>query len=106
MALLAAVVVGCQSVGYYKQAFSGQLQMLSNQQPIKGLIDNPDTSSKLKEKFRLILSLRQFAEKHLNLPAGDHYLSYIDLHRSCFPCLSLESHIPSLIYPERLHAPA
>ena len=80
--MLLAAVAGCQSVGYYKQAFSGQMQMLSNQQPLQGLIDNPGTSSKLKEKFRLILSLRQFAEKELNLPAGGHYLSYVDLHRS------------------------
>ncbi|MEO7515343.1 MAG: aminopeptidase [Verrucomicrobiota bacterium] len=82
LVLLLAAVAGCRSVGYYKQAFSGQMEMLSNQQPIQGLIDNPSTPSKLKEKFRLILSLRQFAEKKLNLPAGGHYLSYVDLHRS------------------------
>ncbi|MEO6181514.1 MAG: aminopeptidase [Verrucomicrobiota bacterium] len=80
--MLLAAVVGCQSIGYYKQAFSGQMEMLSNQQPIPALIENPNTSPKLKEKFRLILALRQFAKTKLNLPTGNHYLAYVDLHRS------------------------
>ena len=82
LVLLLAAVVGCQSIGYYKQAISGQLEMLSNQQPIPALIENTNTSPKLKEKFRLILALRQFAQTKLNLPTGSHYLAYVDLHRS------------------------
>ena len=82
LVLLAAVLAGCQSIGYYKQAIAGQMEMLSNQQPLPGLIKNPDTSPKLKEKFRLVLALRQFAEKKLSLPVGQHYLRYVDLHRS------------------------
>lgn len=77
-----AVLAGCQSIGYYKQALSGQLEMLSHQQPLPALIHDPDTPSKLKEKFKLILELRIFAERKLHLPTGNHYLSYVDLHRS------------------------
>ena len=80
--LLAAVLAGCQSVGYYKQAISGQMEILSAQQPLPDLIRNPDTSPDLKEKFELVLALRKFAETKLHLPVGKHYLRYVDLHRS------------------------
>lgn len=82
LVLLALTVAGCQSIGYYRQAISGQMEMLSNQQPIPALIEDTNTSPKLKEKFRLILALRHFAQDRLNLPTGRHYLSYVDLHRS------------------------
>lgn len=80
--LLLAAVAGCQSIGYYKQAISGQMQMLSNQKPLSEMIADSKTSPKLKEKFRLILALRSFAEENLGLSAGGRYLSYVDLHRS------------------------
>ena len=82
LVLLIVAVAGCQSVGYYKQAISGQMEMLSNRQPIHQLIANPQTPPKLKGKFELILALRNFAQTNLNLETGDHYLSYVDLHRS------------------------
>ncbi|HET7624778.1 MAG TPA: aminopeptidase, partial [Verrucomicrobiae bacterium] len=80
--LLLLAVAGCQSIGYYKQAIAGQIQMLSNRQPLTKLLANPDTKPELKKKFRLILELRDFAEKKLHLDAGKRYLSYVDLHRS------------------------
>jgi predicted aminopeptidase len=80
--LVVVAVAGCQSIGYYKQAISGQMQMLSNQRPLSELIADSQTKPKLKEKFRLILSLRDFAEEKLGLSAGGRYLSYVDLHRS------------------------
>lgn len=80
--LVLAVVAGCQSIGYYKQAISGQMQMMSNQQPLHRLIDDSKTAPALKEKFRLVLALRKFAEEKLSLSPGGRYLSYVDLHRS------------------------
>lgn len=80
--LLLLAVAGCQSIGYYKQAIAGQIQMLSNRQPLTKLLANPETKPELKKKFRLILELRDFAEKKLHLDAGKRYLSYVDLHRS------------------------
>jgi predicted aminopeptidase len=82
LVLALAAVAGCQSIGYYKQAVSGQVQMLSNQQPLSKLIADSETKPALKEKFRLILALREFAEANLGLSAGGRYLSYVDLHRS------------------------
>ncbi len=82
LVFLLICVAGCQSIGYFKQAVSGQMQMFANQQPLSKLIADPKTSPTLKEKFELILALRQFAQTNLNLETGGHYLSYVDLHRS------------------------
>lgn len=79
---LIALAAGCQAIGYYKQAISGQMEMLSHQHPLAKLIADPETPPQLKEKFQLVLALRKFAETKLSLPADGHYLSYVDLHRS------------------------
>ena len=80
--LVAAFLAGCQSVGYYSQAVSGQMEMLAHQKPLAELIKSPNTQPDLKGKFELVLALRQFAETNLNLPVGKHFLRYVDLHRS------------------------
>jgi predicted aminopeptidase len=80
--LLLLAVAGCQSIGYYKQAVAGQMQMLSNRKPLKEMLADDKTTPALKEKFRLILALRDFAADKLSLSPGKRYLSYVDLHRS------------------------
>jgi predicted aminopeptidase len=80
--LTLAVVVGCQSIGYYKQAISGEMQLLLHKQSIPELVKNPGTPSKLKQKLELILALRDFAKDKLRLPIDKDYLTYVDLHRS------------------------
>jgi len=79
--LLAAVLSGCQAIGFYKQAVTGQCQILTHQQPISRLIADPQTPAPLKAKFEQILKIRQFAADQLHLPAGQSYLKYADLHR-------------------------
>jgi predicted aminopeptidase len=74
-------VVGCESLSYYRQAIAGQYQILSTQQPITKLIANTNTPATLRDRFRTVLDLREFAEKELFLPADRHYLKYSDVHR-------------------------
>ena len=78
---LIAALSGCQSIGFYKQAIQGECQILLHRQSIEKLLANTNTSPQLKEKFRLVLQLRQFAEQKLSLPVDDQYLRYVDLHR-------------------------
>lgn len=80
--LVAFVVVGCQTAGYFKQAVQGQYQIMTSQQPIRKLLAEPQTSPTLREKLRQVEELRQFARKELALPVDGHYLRYADLHRS------------------------
>ncbi len=75
------VGTGCRSLPYYEQAISGQMQILQKQQPIAELIEDPDTAPELKNKLLFIQTVREFAEKELQLPVNDHYLSYVELGR-------------------------
>ena len=80
--LFASTCLQCRSLPYYEQAIDGQMQILQNQKPISDLIENPETPADLREKLLLIQSARTFAEKELQLPVNDHYLSYVELNRS------------------------
>lgn len=79
--MLAAGLTGCQTANYYKQAVQGQYQVLKHRRPMSELIADPQTPASLKEKFQVVLKLREFAESELKLPANGHYRSYVDLHR-------------------------
>lgn len=79
--LLSLALCGCESIGYYGQAISGQYQIMQSRQPIEDLISDPDTPEALAKRLELILAVREFAETELHLPVGDHYLSYVELDR-------------------------
>jgi predicted aminopeptidase len=79
--LFAAASLQCQSIQYYGQAIDGQMHILRNRQPISELVDDPATPQLLRKKLLLILAVRNFAEKELQLPVNNHYLSYVDLKR-------------------------
>ena len=78
---LAAVLAGCETVGFYAQAASGQLSLLGRRQPIDELIAAPDTPAALKRQLELVLRLRDFAERSLHLPLNNQYGDYADLQR-------------------------
>jgi Predicted aminopeptidase len=79
--VVALILTGCQTVSYYKQAIQGQYQIWACRRPIEELIADPKTSQALKEKLRLVLKMREFAEKDLKLPVNGHYLRYADVQR-------------------------
>jgi len=81
LVVFAVLLSGCQTVSYYKQAVQGQCEILSKGRPIAEVISDPKTPPELARKLALILELRAFAERDLNLPAHDHYLRYADLKR-------------------------
>jgi predicted aminopeptidase len=78
---LALFVTGCGTCRYYTQAVRGQCQMWSRQHSIESLLKAADTPEPLKQRLRLVLDIREFAEKELHLPANGHYLRYADLGR-------------------------
>ena len=76
---------------------AGQCQILVHRQSIPKLLADAKTPAPLKTKFEAILQIRRFAAWQLQLPAGQSYLSYTDLHRpfvvwnvNMCPALSLE----------------
>ncbi|MEE8399013.1 MAG: aminopeptidase [Desulfobacterales bacterium] len=80
--LVTITLTGCESAGYYAQAVSGQISVLNAREPISRLLSDPDIPSRLKDRLRLVLELREFSRDQLHLPIEDHYLTYADLKRS------------------------
>lgn len=79
--LSAMVLIGCETLHYYGQAASGQLEILTRREPIDQLLAEPETPQTLKTRLQLVLDIREFANSALQLPAANHYLSYTDLER-------------------------
>jgi predicted aminopeptidase len=74
-------VSACHTVSFYGQAIKGQCQLLARERHIEKLLATRETPEPLKERLRLVLGLRGFAEKELKLPVDHHYRQYADLER-------------------------
>ena len=72
---------GCQTVHYYSQAIDGQCRILLKRQPISAIVTDSNSPQPLRESLTYILKVRKFAENELQLPVGNHYLTYVDLNR-------------------------
>jgi predicted aminopeptidase len=66
---------------YYGHLMVGQYRIYNRRQPIAEMVTDPTIPDTLKSKLKFVLTVRTFAENRLHLPAGAHYLNYIDLHR-------------------------
>ena len=80
-ALAALALSGCASVGYYTQAITGHLGLMSRVQSIERVIAAPETPPHLAERLRTALQIREFASEVLALPANASYRRYVDLGR-------------------------
>jgi predicted aminopeptidase len=76
-----AFATGCGSIRYYQQAIAGQYEILTKREPIPEVIAKADTGPVLREKLQLVLDLREFAGRELQLKTDGHYASYADLGR-------------------------
>ncbi len=83
-ALLGAAATGlggCTTLGYYAQAVSGHLDIVSRRQPIDRLLAAEATDPALRERLRSALAARDFASRELGLPDNGSYRSYADIER-------------------------
>lgn len=71
----------CETVLYYGQAVKGQTELLIARQPIVDLLAQKNENPRLRERLRLLLKIRKFAESDLSLEVGNSYGSYVDLKR-------------------------
>jgi predicted aminopeptidase len=72
---------GCATLGWYGQAASGQLDMLSKREDIAQLLADPETDPVLAERLGLALDIRAFAVAEIGLPDSPSYTRYADLGR-------------------------
>ncbi len=78
---LLALVPACSTLGYYSQAISGHLDLISRERPVAEVIEDKASSAELKRKLVLSQRVRQFASEALHLPDNDSYKQYADLER-------------------------
>ncbi len=81
-ALLAALALaGCETLGYYAQALSGQLDLVRRAKPVAELLADPHTPEALRAQLELAQRVRAFASRELALPDNGSYRSYAELDR-------------------------
>ena len=79
--LLIAGIGGCNSLGYYRQAISGQLYILTHRERIDLLLDDPALDPALKDRLQQVSEIRRFAAAELDLPLESQYSTYVALDR-------------------------
>jgi len=80
--VLAGLLSGCSSAGYYAQSVQGQMEIWNLSRPISSVLADPDIAADVKDKLRLALEIRRFAVDQLYLPDNDSYTEFVDLRRS------------------------
>ncbi len=93
----AIVLPGCSVLGYYWQAFNGQMEVRRLSRPVEEVIADSATGAELKRKLAYAQRARDFASRELGLPDNRSYRVYADVQRPfvvwnvfAAPALSLE----------------
>jgi len=77
--LLAASLAACNTVYFYGQAVTGQLNILAKRESIEKMLDDPETDTNLRTRLETILAIRAFAEAELALPVKNNFATYADV---------------------------
>ncbi len=82
LALIAAALVsGCETLGYYAQAVGGQFRLLASARPVGEWLGESATPAALRAKLETSLAIREYASRELALPDNASYRRYADLGR-------------------------
>lgn len=98
--LLAFLLGGCGTIGYYYQSAKGQLDMMSRARDIDEVLKDDDVAPAVRSRLERVAEIRRYASEELHLPDNDSYRSYADLERRyaiwnvfAAPELSVEPHV-------------
>ena len=80
-AACAAMLAGCETLSYYTQAMGGQFSITTRAREVDQVMDDPATTTDLRDRLRTALEIREFATKELGLPDDGSYRRYADLKR-------------------------
>ena len=69
-------LMSCSSIGYYSQAVTGHLKLMSDREPINELLKSESTDPELSKKLQTLVDARRFAIDTLKLPANKSYTTY------------------------------
>jgi predicted aminopeptidase len=79
--MMGLLLSGCETIGYYSQAASGQLYILAHRQSIDSMLQSSETPEVLRDRLATVGQIRDFAREALALPLGRDYSTYVDLDR-------------------------
>lgn len=79
--LVAFLLGGCGSVGYYYQSAKGQLDLMCRARDLGEVLEDEEVASAVRDKLQRVAAMRQFASEALQLPDNDSYRRYVDLER-------------------------
>jgi predicted aminopeptidase len=77
----AALIAGCESLAYYRQAIGGHLNLMAAARPIDAWLADPATPPELRKRLETAVRIREFASRELRLPSNASYGSYADIGR-------------------------
>jgi predicted aminopeptidase len=78
---LVALLAGCQTVSYYRQAIGGHMSVMAAARPVDEWLADPATPGDLRARLELARQIRSFASRELRLPDNASYTAYADLGR-------------------------
>jgi predicted aminopeptidase len=83
LALLAMPLLfaSCQTLGFYRQAIGGQVEIMQKSRLIPPVLADPATDPALRRQLASVQRIRGFARDHLTLPGDESYGRYADLGR-------------------------
>jgi len=79
--VLAAMLGGCSTLGFYHQAIAGQLDIWRRERPIERVLADESVPAHTRERLALTVRARAFAADTLGLPSEGSYRTYADLER-------------------------
>lgn len=79
--LLAGLLCGCSTIGYYYQSARGQLDLMCRARSIDTLLKDDNAAAPLRKRLELVQEIRRFASDSLDLPDNGSYKSYAALDR-------------------------
>ncbi len=77
--LTTLALTGCFPAEYYAQSAVGHLRLMAQREPIRELLESPDTEPQLRERLQEALAIREYASEKLGLPRNGSYTSYVEL---------------------------
>ena len=96
---LLVLLSGCETLRFYGQAASGQLDLLLSRKPVVALLEGDAVEPELRAQLERSQQLLSFIEDELGLKAGKRYRSYVALERDAVvynlivtPPLSIKPH--------------
>ena len=71
--LVALLLSGCETTGYYAQAISGHLSVMRAARPLDAWLADPATPVDLRSRLETARRIREFASRELGLPENGSY---------------------------------